>query len=331
MEKSGVLFSIVIPVFNVGNELIRCLDSLINDGYTDYEVILVDDGSTDGITANICDEYVKKYPFFFCVHKKNEGCVFARKDGALLARGRYLTFCDGDDYVSKSYLNSLHTAVEHDADIYCLNNYLNYEGRQEFYVEKQNLTTGYATLGWLQEKIFTVQMAAVWDKIYNTEKFVNAIGQATASINFGEDAYINACYIQNTDKVYVQNTADYYHFVDSPTSVCANDIKIKRLYEIDVQYNSIVQLIQSSKRNDLLDRFMQTICGMYFRTLASLVVNGESKKLLKESMNQQLVYQQISLWKPKRMKDRIYRLLVKEKAFGAMKFLVKVRGEKWKY
>lgn len=91
--------SIIIPVYNVKNYINNCLKSLINQTYKDIEVILVDDGSTDG-TEFICDEYCKKYNFFKVIHKTNEGVSSARNEGLEYATGEYIIFIDSDDIVS---------------------------------------------------------------------------------------------------------------------------------------------------------------------------------------------------------------------------------------
>lgn len=97
------LVSIIIPVYNVERYLKECFDSLLLQSYTNFEAIIIDDGSTDG-SGTICDEYAKKDERFKVVHKKNGGAGSARNIGLNLAKGKYIGFIDSDDYVNVNYL-----------------------------------------------------------------------------------------------------------------------------------------------------------------------------------------------------------------------------------
>lgn len=109
--------SVIIPVYRVEKELERCVKSLSSQTYRDFEVILVDDGSPDQCPA-LCDMYAEKYPWIRTLHKENGGLSDARNAGVKLARGKYVTFVDSDDWVSPRYLQSLITPViEQRADI----------------------------------------------------------------------------------------------------------------------------------------------------------------------------------------------------------------------
>lgn len=91
-----MLLSVIIPVYNVVGTLRRCVDSVLAQGIDDMEIIIVDDGSTDG-SAVICDKY--KSPRVIVVHQANAGLSEARNEGLRLARGEFVTFVDSDDYI----------------------------------------------------------------------------------------------------------------------------------------------------------------------------------------------------------------------------------------
>ena len=93
------LISVIIPVYNVEKYLKKCLDSVINQTYKNLEIILVDDGSSDK-SGLICDEYTKLDKRIKVVHKKNEGLSSARNTGLDIAKGKYISFIDSDDFVS---------------------------------------------------------------------------------------------------------------------------------------------------------------------------------------------------------------------------------------
>ena len=94
--------SIIVPVYDVENYLAQCVDSILNQPYTDFELILVDDGSPDKC-GNICDAYALKDRRIIVVHKENGGLSSARNVAIDIARGKYLSFIDSDDYISKDY------------------------------------------------------------------------------------------------------------------------------------------------------------------------------------------------------------------------------------
>lgn len=98
--------SIIIPVYNVEDYLEQCLDSILNETYSNYEIILVDDGSSDSSPA-ICDRYSKNYSNVDVIHKRNEGVSVARNVGIEKSKGEYIVFIDSDDWVREDFLKVL--------------------------------------------------------------------------------------------------------------------------------------------------------------------------------------------------------------------------------
>lgn len=108
-----MMFSIVIPVYNVKDYLPKCIDSLLVQDCRSCEIILVDDGSTDGESGAICDRYAAAHPEIIrVIHKANGGLGDARNVGLEAASGEYLIFIDSDDYVDAAMLDALRRAVD---------------------------------------------------------------------------------------------------------------------------------------------------------------------------------------------------------------------------
>lgn len=99
MEMTTPVLSIIVPVYNVEKYLARCIDSILAQTFTDFELILVDDGSTDN-SGEICDDYMVMDPRIVVLHKQNGGQSSARNAGLDITRGEYITFVDSDDYIS---------------------------------------------------------------------------------------------------------------------------------------------------------------------------------------------------------------------------------------
>ena len=124
-------FSILIPVYNVEKYLDRCMETVMAQTFTDFEVILADDGSTDGSGA-ICDNYAEKYPDRVRVfHKENEGLLMTRRYSLKRARGEYMIFVDSDDYVAENLLETVNDAIDkYGADMVLYNFYRFVEGEK---------------------------------------------------------------------------------------------------------------------------------------------------------------------------------------------------------
>lgn len=104
------LISIVVPVYNVKQFLTKCLNSIISQTYSNLEIIVVDDGSTDG-SATICDDYAKKDKRISVIHKENGGLASARNAGIDVAKGTYIGFVDSDDYIEPYMYEKLLQAI----------------------------------------------------------------------------------------------------------------------------------------------------------------------------------------------------------------------------
>lgn len=105
-----MLFSVIVPVYNIEDWLKKCVDSILNQRYKDYELLLIDDGSTDS-SGQLCDWYQKNYHNIQVVHKKNGGLSDARNCGIRCAKGEYLLFVDGDDYIAEWTLEKLSNII----------------------------------------------------------------------------------------------------------------------------------------------------------------------------------------------------------------------------
>lgn len=113
----NMFFSVILPIYNVEKYLSECVESILNQDFDDYELILVDDGSTDG-SPQICDDYSRKDHRVKVIHKSNGGLSDARNVGTNEASGKYIVYVDSDDYISdSSFLTKLYTKAGTDCDI----------------------------------------------------------------------------------------------------------------------------------------------------------------------------------------------------------------------
>lgn len=172
--KSKPLVSVVIPVYNVEKYLDRCIQSVIEQTYTNLEIILVDDGSTDK-SPELCDQYARKDKRIVIIHKKNGGLSSARNAGIEKSKGDYIAFIDSDDYIAPSHIQLLVTpALTYDADISICGEQVIKLGKQPKPIKKQLscsiISKEEALADILTEHNFTV---SVHSKLYKRTLFKN--------------------------------------------------------------------------------------------------------------------------------------------------------------
>lgn len=173
------LISVVVPVYNVEDFLELCINSVLFQSYDNLELILVDDGSTDR-SGNICELY-RNNKKVKIIHQKNGGLTVARRSGVNVAKGKYVTFVDGDDWIDGGMYESLmKTAVETDADIITSEGFRDYEwgiGKEKLgdtleAGEYDILPENHEVLKFLFSSAFSLDAhinGAVWNKLFKTE------------------------------------------------------------------------------------------------------------------------------------------------------------------
>lgn len=110
------LISVIIPIYNAEKHLKRCIESILEQSYSNLEILLINDGSKDG-SKDICDEFAQKDNRIVVLHKENEGVGRARNDGLKKATGKYIAFVDSDDYLDKNSIEILYNAlIENNVD-----------------------------------------------------------------------------------------------------------------------------------------------------------------------------------------------------------------------
>ena len=164
-------FSILVPVYNVEKYLEQCVDSLLSQDYNgEYEIILVDDGSTDH-SGKICDEYAEKSPEKIkVVHKKNEGLVSAREAGIKLSSGEICLFVDSDDFPEKNLLSEVNKIFENnknaDIVIYSFYYYTEHSRTARIYTQTDNETiyTSSNKKELFLKLLFSTDATSIWTK-----------------------------------------------------------------------------------------------------------------------------------------------------------------------
>lgn len=166
------LISVIVPVYNVGEYLCECIDSILSQTYQNLEIIMVDDGSTDNCPG-LCDGYALKDSRIKVIHQANKGLSAARNEGCQVSNGQYIAFVDSDDIISDAYIEVLHTLITaNNAQIaVCAYTRALHELKTNTAAENYVLTSQKMLKEWhgRRKDIETV----AWNKLYNRQIFEN--------------------------------------------------------------------------------------------------------------------------------------------------------------
>lgn len=199
--------SIVIPIYNVENHLRRCLDSLAAQTLSDIEVIMINDGSTDG-SGKIAEEYVEKNKKFSLVVQKNSGISAARNAGLILVKAPFVMFVDGDDWVDPDYCEKLYNIINTGADVGVCGVDL---AREANYVGEDN--TYYFSI----PRPINSIAAAVWNKIYRMSIITQNEIEFPVGLKHEDEYFWNVYYPWCNQVAFVQEKL--YHYRQSNDSI----------------------------------------------------------------------------------------------------------------
>lgn len=232
-------FSVIIPVYNVENYLKECIESVLKQNYLNYEVILVDDGSTDS-SGTICDFYSKTYKKVSVIHKKNGGLSDARNAGLNVAQGEYIVFVDSDDWIELDALNNFDQCLDSTEvtkpDIIITRMTENYMSNNS---EKTN---DECFADYLHEELFTKERAIRWQccetrdtwpapkNIYSRE-FIESNSLRFAVGRLHEDLdWTSKCMICASS--FIGMTAPWYHHRMDRVGSITNTVKGKTITDV---------------------------------------------------------------------------------------------------
>lgn len=192
------MVSIIVPVYNAEIYIDPCIKSILNQTYTNFELLLIDDGSTDA-SGEICERFAQKDNRVKVIHNTNHGVSYSRNMGLALAKGEYIAFCDADDLYKRNYLMEMWNAAQfQDADIVICNySYLH---------KPQNKICERASGSIEKEEIYRRMFinntigGFVWNKFFRKSTIVGI--QFDENMQICEDTYFVCRSLKNAEKVY---------------------------------------------------------------------------------------------------------------------------------
>lgn len=211
MTGKHPLFSILIPVHNVEKYLEQCIESVLNQSWMDYEIIIIDDGSTDNSGA-ICDRYAEKHASIHVHHQENKGLMMTRKQGLLRATGEYCLFLDSDDYYEPTLLAKAAECIQQDEpDLLIFNKYVTYKNKicsnsfGEMQYEVISKEEG------LLRFMSSDQYTSIFTKVIRRELILPFLDEIYVPVSYAEDALQTAHFILLSSKIAILNQCLYYY------------------------------------------------------------------------------------------------------------------------
>lgn len=222
----SITISVIIPVYNVEKYLHRCVESILQQTFQDFEIILVDDGSRDN-SGEICDEYAKKDTRIKVIHKNNARVSAARNDGMKIANGKYISFIDSDDWIEpEMYQNMIKKAEELNLDfIMC-----DYIKRSPGYEDKrtQPIRGGYYSKDDIKKELFSCLIMfenvefpptiSNWVCLFNLEFLKKNNITYDEDVYYAEDSIFGSKVMYNANNFYYFKKHYYYNYFFNPNS-----------------------------------------------------------------------------------------------------------------
>ena len=230
-------YSILIPVYNVEKYLRKCLDSILEQKIGNYEVILVNDGSTDS-SKSICEEYVNKDNRFKLINQKNRGLLIARRTALKVASGEYILFLDSDDFWEPNLLSEVDARINHDKPdvlVFCFNRYSGITGEKvpEIIFSDNVKFTADNKIEYVRAWINNPDLNAIWTKVVNRKciDYWDGYNQFEG-LSSGED-YVQSIYIiEHSSKILYCGRALYnYRNNENSISHVFNQKKILEFFK----------------------------------------------------------------------------------------------------
>ncbi len=254
-----IKYSFIVPVYNTEKYLKKCLDSLVNQTYKDFEIIVVNDGSTDK-SSSIISKYQKKYKNIIVIDKENEGLSMARNRGVQKSSGKYIIFVDSDDYVSNKLLEEVDKKID-DSDILrfqIATEDEEYTKINEYHEEGFESMCGYDAFKYLSSYHF---VEPAWCYVIRKNYYIEnkfSFKKGVYHEDFGLIPYV----IYKARKVKSIDFIGYYYIQRNGSIMNNNDYKktVKKAFDMLEQYKTMRLFAKNiNRKNNLDDYFLSYI------------------------------------------------------------------------
>ena len=239
-------YTIIVPIYNCKKYLHRCLDSILKQNYKNFELILIDDGSSDGC-EEVCDNYMKCDKRIIVHHIKNSGVSNARNIGISFATGDYITFIDSDDYIEKNMLMEINKKIETYKPDILKYGYYNEVG---FIKRKYHFSTKINTI--IYKNDYTIKIipniyssndfSNVWNAVFKKDIVKNH--KFDNKLKFAEDRKFMTECVLKSNSIYILDQF-LYHYIQNPNSVMNQNYSFKNFCQMKIGRASCRERVSS--------------------------------------------------------------------------------------
>lgn len=316
--------SVIVAVYNLEKYITECLESIRHQTYTDYEVIIVNDNSTDK-SAEIISNYISEYKLdnFILINKENGGISSVRNKGIEFAQGEWITFIDGDDWVEPSFLADMIADIDKNPVDLSIVGYQVYDMKTQEATPWTNYSLEYGTLP--QDVGALYSFGRVWARIYKRSIIEDYHIRFDERIKYCEDDAFNFDYISAIKSFRLQNKIGYNYRVNRDGSLTKKLIHPKIKYHL----NEHMQAFCSTISLDDLKRGLNenknlsfVMWNVFHTTVINDILDGKLKgayKYKKTPVSKAI----IKAYKPRTKKDKLFRFFCRT-SFLCMIILVKI-------
>ena len=281
------LISVIVPIYNVEKYLPRCIESIINQTYTNLEIILVDDGSPDKC-GEICDEYARKDARIKVIHKENGGLSDARNAGIEIAIGQYIAFVDSDDFIASNMYEVLHKNIKETNSDIAITNFYKFENEEEIVEIRQEEKI----IIYNREEMFRhmydnyLLTVVAWNKLYKRQIF-KQIRYPVGKII--EDSAIVHYLIDKSTKIVISNLQLYFYY--QRTDSIMNTPNLALLDELDFLYDRVkffekLQMEDSETYNITIENYITKYIELYCKFAEAKKYKKDLYKNYSKKMNE---------------------------------------------
>lgn len=311
--------SIIVPIYNAEQYLEKCIDSILNQTFTNFEIILVNDGSTD-LTEEICKSFQKKDERIIYVSKENGGSSSAKNTGMSVAKGKYIEFVDADDTLDKEYVQNLIKGAEDEIDLCVGNVAFCKKIEEDFKREEVRLHPGVFSLQeWLKyysEYMPKAIVGAPWNKLYRKDIIQKESLKFDEKLRNNEDTQFNYSYLEKCQKIYVSDKP-YYNYIDWGKSSASKGY-IDNIFTVYLStYKRAIDFLKKAGMYTYNEQFTKKyFIELIIGAINSIVVASPGNIIEKKKKIKYIIHNQD-------VQNAVYKLKVTDKKKMMMIFLIK--------
>lgn len=275
-----VKISIIVPVYNVEKYFKNCIESILNQTFKDFELILVNDGSTDS-SGNICDEYAKKDNRIKVIHQGNKGQASARNRGLDIARGKYIGFVDSDDTIHPRMYEILYKSIKDSESKIVISNYkdvynqdnLEYDDIKDIKINKIN---NLDTIKRLYDSEVWILLVVPWNKLYSREIF-DGIRYPEDRVH-EDEAIIHRLLYKSNKLIYIDSKL--YNYLHREGSTMSNNNLLKKKIDWILALSDRIKFFNQVGLYDMYNTTSTVYIDTFFSTYNTIIESNNYDKLL---------------------------------------------------